>query len=322
MFPAFNTAIVPTLMAETEKFFDAVAFVQEGDVPGPVPQPGGVREHARRRRSTACRASGFTTDFKETTLDANQRPGFLTRVGLPERLRVLQPHVADSPRRLHHEAGAGHADRHAAAGRGGDGAAARLGRSQHQPQAGRRADDRRRLRDRATTATSTRPASRWRRSTPSAPGRRRRSRPARPSTRPRTSSSTADRSTSPAPFDLMTKIAASPMAQHRYAERLTSFLYEREGDPIDCGTVNDLATKIAPGGYTAPEPHHGSHPDSSVPNPSRRSDVMNRRVFLRGVGGVSLAAPFLPSVSEQDGQGAGDDARPSAWSSSSRTTVA
>ena len=73
--------MVPTLMAETEKFFDAVAFAQEGDVPGPVPQPDGVRDRGdgaalrpRRRRASA-------TDFKETTLDANQRPGFLTRVG-------------------------------------------------------------------------------------------------------------------------------------------------------------------------------------------------------------------------------------------------
>ena len=27
---------------------------------------------------------------------------------------------------------------------------------------------------------------------------------------------------------------------------------------------------------------------------------MNRRVFLKGVGGVSLAAPFLPSVEEYE----------------------
>jgi len=40
------------------------------------------------------------------------------------------------------------------------------------------------------------------------------------------------------------------MAQHRYAERMTSFMYERDGDPMDCGTVNDMAAKIAPGGYT------------------------------------------------------------------------
>jgi hypothetical protein len=51
------------------------------------------------------------------------------------------------------------------------------------------------------------------------------------------------------PLDLMTKIAASPMAQHRYAERLTSYLFERE-DTADCGLVNDLTNKIAPGGYT------------------------------------------------------------------------
>ena len=30
LFPAFSTAIVPTLMAETEKFFDAVAFAKKG----------------------------------------------------------------------------------------------------------------------------------------------------------------------------------------------------------------------------------------------------------------------------------------------------
>jgi hypothetical protein len=51
------------------------------------------------------------------------------------------------------------------------------------------------------------------------------------------------------PLDLMQKIAASKMAQHRYAQLLTSFMFERE-DALDCGTVNDLAAKIAPGGYT------------------------------------------------------------------------
>jgi hypothetical protein len=52
------------------------------------------------------------------------------------------------------------------------------------------------------------------------------------------------------PLDLMMKIAASPMAQHRYAERLASYMFEREGDPLDCGLADDLAKKIAPGGYT------------------------------------------------------------------------
>ena len=30
----------------------------------------------------------------------------------------------------------------------------------------------------------------------------------------------------------------------------TSFTFERDGEALDCGTVNDLAAKIAPGGYT------------------------------------------------------------------------
>jgi hypothetical protein len=50
--------------------------------------------------------------------------------------------------------------------------------------------------------------------------------------------------------DLMAKIAASPMAQHRYADRWVAFAYERDGDPNDCGTVNTLSTNIAKGGYT------------------------------------------------------------------------
>ena len=40
------------------------------------------------------------------------------------------------------------------------------------------------------------------------------------------------------------------MAQQQYATRWTSFAYEREADPLDCCTVNDLSTKIAAGGYT------------------------------------------------------------------------
>ena len=37
---------------------------------------------------------------------------------------------------------------------------------------------------------------------------------------------------------------------------------------------------------------------------------MNRRVFLRGVGGVSLAAPFLPSVYEKTAKAQTADATP------------
>jgi hypothetical protein len=48
----------------------------------------------------------------------------------------------------------------------------------------------------------------------------------------------------------MAKIAASPGAQQQYAKKWVSYAYSREGDPNDCGTVSDLTTKIAKGGYT------------------------------------------------------------------------
>jgi len=52
------------------------------------------------------------------------------------------------------------------------------------------------------------------------------------------------------PAELMAKIAASPGAQQQYAKKWVSYAYSREGDPNDCGTVSDLTTKIAKGGYT------------------------------------------------------------------------
>ncbi|HXU06147.1 MAG TPA: DUF1592 domain-containing protein, partial [Polyangia bacterium] len=80
LFPTFASSLVPTLMAEEEKFFDAVAMVKKGTFQDLFLSPT-----AFVTASTAplygLSASGFGTDFKETTLDANQRPGFLTRVG-------------------------------------------------------------------------------------------------------------------------------------------------------------------------------------------------------------------------------------------------
>ena len=62
-------------------------------------------------------------------------------------------------------------------------------RTQHQPRAGRRADVGRAPAPACHARSSTRPASRWRRTTASAPGRRRRRAAARPSTPWRTSPS-------------------------------------------------------------------------------------------------------------------------------------
>ena len=89
------------------------------------------------------------------------------------------------------------------------------------------------------------------RSTPSAPGRRRSSRPASPIDT--TADIVIDGSIGPRhqrvrPDAEDRRLADGAAPLRRAAGRRT--LYEREGDPLDCGTVNDLAAKIAPGGYT------------------------------------------------------------------------
>jgi hypothetical protein len=52
------------------------------------------------------------------------------------------------------------------------------------------------------------------------------------------------------PVDLMTKIAASAQAQACYAQHWVQFAYERDLTPQDSCTVQGLATKMTPGGYT------------------------------------------------------------------------
>jgi hypothetical protein len=50
--------------------------------------------------------------------------------------------------------------------------------------------------------------------------------------------------------DLMAKIAASPGAQHSYAEKWVAYAYERASNPTDACTVNQLADKLTKSGYT------------------------------------------------------------------------
>lgn len=52
------------------------------------------------------------------------------------------------------------------------------------------------------------------------------------------------------PKDLMAAIAAAPGAKARYASKWVSYAYQREGDPDDACTVQQLAAKMTAGGYT------------------------------------------------------------------------
>lgn len=52
------------------------------------------------------------------------------------------------------------------------------------------------------------------------------------------------------PADLMAKIAATPNAQRRYAQKWVAYAYARDGHPDDSCVVETLAARITAGGYT------------------------------------------------------------------------
>jgi hypothetical protein len=52
------------------------------------------------------------------------------------------------------------------------------------------------------------------------------------------------------PAELMNAIASSPSAMKQYARKWVSFAYERESDPLDACTVDQLTAKMTAGGYT------------------------------------------------------------------------
>jgi hypothetical protein len=52
------------------------------------------------------------------------------------------------------------------------------------------------------------------------------------------------------PADLAAAIASAPAAQQQYASKWVSYAYEREGDPGDACTVQQLSAKMTASGYT------------------------------------------------------------------------
>jgi hypothetical protein len=248
LFPAFSTAIVPTLMAETEKFFDAVTFAKKGTFQDLLLSPVAFVNNATAPLY-GLGASGFTGDFKETTLDANQRPGFLTRVGF---LNAYAFYNRTSP--IHRGAFIMKQVLGTPIGTPPPGAEATA-----LPPATADLNTNRKQVDAQTTGgvceachhSYINPAG-FAMEAFDAVGSWQTAEKANGVAVDTAADIVIDGTTMHVngPLDLMMKIAASPMAQHRYTERLTSYMFEREGDPLDCGLANDLATKIAPGGYT------------------------------------------------------------------------
>ena len=248
LFPGWSTAVVPTLMAETEKFFDSVAVVKKGTFQDLFLSPTAFVT-ATTAPMYGLSASGFGTDFKETALDMNQRPGFLTRVGF---LNAYAFYNRTSP--IHRGAFIMKQVLGTPIGTPPPGA-----EQTQLPPATADLNTNRKQVDAQTAGdpcagchhTYLNPAG-FTLENFNAVGSWQTTEQQNGAAIDTTADVILDGATQHVnnAYEMMQKLAASPMAQHRYAERMTSFMYERDGDPMDCGTVNDMAAKIAPGGYT------------------------------------------------------------------------
>jgi len=248
LFPAFKQSMVPQLMQEVDLFFDNVAFTKNGTFQDLILSPVAFVNSATAPLY-GLPATGFTTTFKETALDANQRPGFLTRVGF---LGAYSFFNRTSP--IHRGAFITKQILGTPIGVPPPGAEATA-----LPLASASLDTNRKQVDAQTTGGVCETCHHGFINPPgfameafNAVGTWQTQEASNKVPIDTTSEVVMDGApvhvTGPA--DLMAKIAASPMAQRRYAERWVSFAYERDGDVMDCGTVNALAQKIAPGGYT------------------------------------------------------------------------
>jgi hypothetical protein len=253
MFSFFTPTVVPTMIKETEVFFDEIAFVKKGTFQDLLLSPVAFVNKALAPYYGLSAAS-FTDELKATMLDAKQRPGFLTRAGF---LNAYAAGSYSNPIK-----------------RGAFVMKDVLGIDPGSPPPGAEmtplpaASDtlntnRKRFEALSNLAANCmgchvtyinppgfaleafNAAGLWQ-TTETWSGQ------------PIDTNATVvvDRVgdqnvTKPVtgPADLMAAIAASPAAQHQYAKKLVSFAFERNGNPLDCGTVNTLAGSIATGSY-------------------------------------------------------------------------
>jgi hypothetical protein len=248
LFPSFNPSMVPTLEAEEEKFFDGVSMVKKGTFQDLILSPLAY-VNAATAPMYGLDPSKFTGDFQETTLDTTQRPGFMTRVGF---LNAYAFYNRSSP--IHRGAFIMKQVLGMPIGSPPPGASQTA-----LPDATADLNTNRKQVDAQTSGDACagchhgyiNPAG-FAMESFNAVGSWQTTEQSTGAPIDSTSDVVIDNAMVhvAGPADLMNKIASSQLAQHRYAELLTSYLYEREDDPNDCGTVNALAAKIAPGGYS------------------------------------------------------------------------
>src|SRR4051794_30973009 len=79
LFPAFDDALLAAMSAESERFFDAVVFEHQGTFRDLLTSPLGF-VNAQTAPLYGLDPTKFGSALEEVTLDASQRPGFLTRL--------------------------------------------------------------------------------------------------------------------------------------------------------------------------------------------------------------------------------------------------
>ncbi|MEI9942487.1 MAG: DUF1592 domain-containing protein [Pseudomonadota bacterium] len=247
LFPAFSKALVPVIRQETEKFFDYIVFTQSGSFKDFLLSPIAFVSAATAPLYGLDPAK-FGADLSQTSLDPAQRPGFLTRAGF---LNSYSSYNRTSPIL-----------------RGAFITKQILAVPIGSPPPGADAtplpatadlDTNRKQVDQQTSATA---CATCHHNFINPPGFAMEAFDAAGAWQ------TTEKSTGAAidtnvdalmdgetvhltgPADLMAKIAASPMAQHSYAEKWVSYAYERASNATDACTVNQLSAKLTKGGYT------------------------------------------------------------------------
>ena len=138
LFPAFTTAVVPDMENETQQFFDDVVFKYGGTFQDLFLSP---RAYVTAGTAPLLRAQGLQLRNEPDRGRHGPDPaaGVPHPVGVPQRLLVLQQHLADPSRRVHQQTAAGRSHRGSASGRGPDTVADERG-SRHRPQGDGRDD--------------------------------------------------------------------------------------------------------------------------------------------------------------------------------------
>jgi len=247
LFPAFSKALVPVIQQETEKFFDYVVFAQGGSFADFLTSPIAF-VNAATAPLYGLDPRKFGADLVQTSLDPAQRPGFLTRAGF---LNAYSQYNRTSPILR----GAFITKQVLAVPIGSP----PPGAETTPLPATADLDTNRKQVDQQTSATA---CATCHHNFINPPGFAMEAFDAAGAwqTKERVTGAPIDTSVDAVidgntvhidgPAELMAKIAASPAAQHSYAEKWVAYAYERASNPTDACTVNQLASKLTKGGYT------------------------------------------------------------------------